>query len=203
MWFKKLLKSNQNTQVDMWIFGLMLAGGLLGLLASFVLTVEKFHLLENAGVALACDFNALFNCSTVMQTWQASAFGFPNSIIGLMSDAVVVTVAILGLARVKFPRWFLILANLGFLAGAVFAYWLLFQSVYVIEVLCPWCLLVTFATTIIIATITHYNLSHDTFRLKGKVKKFFDNFVNKGYHQLVVASWIVLVVALVYLKFSL
>ncbi|HRQ86690.1 MAG TPA: vitamin K epoxide reductase family protein [Candidatus Saccharibacteria bacterium] len=202
MWLSKLFDNNRNKQAETWVFGIMLAAGLLALLSSFVLTVEKFHLLENPGTVLACDINAFISCSTVMQTWQASVFGFPNTIIGLMADAVVVTIAVLGLARVKLPRFILILANVGFLLGAIFAYWLLFQSVYVIEVLCPWCLVVTFTTTLIFATMTHYNLMNNTFGLKKRFKKLAEAFTAKGYHQMVVASWIVIIVALVYIKFS-
>lgn len=193
---QKILRSKR------WIFGTMLAFGIIGLLASFVLAVEEIHLIKNPSAVLSCSFNVVLNCSTVMQTWQASVFGFPNMLIGLMAYPVVITVAILGLARVTLPRWFLIAANVGYILGLAFAYWLFFNSVYAIQVLCPWCLVVTFSTTLIVATLTHYNLRENTFDLKTAANARVQAFLTQGYGKMVVAGWIVLLIALVVLKFG-
>ncbi len=155
-------------RADRWIFGTMLVFGLAGLISAFVLTVEKFHLLENPDAVLSCTFNVILNCATVMQTPQASVFGFPNSLIGLMGYSVVITVAVAGLSRVYLPRLFMAWAQVGYTLGLIFAYWLFFQSVYVIQVLCPWCLVVTFATTIIFETLLRYNLRENNLYLPKK-----------------------------------
>lgn len=204
MLFNKLFaRSNANTRrSNRWIFGTMLVFGVFGLIASFVLTIEKFHLLAQPDAVLSCSFNLVLNCSTVMQTWQSSVFGFPNMLIGLMAYPVVITVAVAGLAGVRFPRWFLIAANGCYLLGALFAYWLFLQSVYAIQVLCPWCLVVTFGTTLILATLTHYNLRENTFNLKKETNKKIQTFIGKDYGKLLVAAWIVLLIALVFLKFG-
>jgi uncharacterized membrane protein len=185
-----------------WIFGTMLAFGIIGLIASFVLSLEEIHLIKNPNATLSCSFNVVLNCSTVMQTWQASVFGFPNMLIGLMAYPVVIVVAALGLARVVLPRWFLIAANIGYLLGVTFAYWLFFNSVYAIQVLCPWCLIVTFSTTLIVAALTHYNLKENTFRFKTVTNDRIQSFLSQGYGKLAVASWIVLLIVLVVLKFG-
>ncbi len=195
-------KKKRGEHSNKWIFGTMLAFGAIGLAASFVLAIEKIHLLQNPEAVLSCSFNLVLNCSTVMQTWQSSLFGFPNMYIGLMAYPVVITVAVAGIAGVKFPRSFLVVANTCYLLGAIFAYWLFFQSVYVIEVLCPWCLIVTFATTILLATITHYNLRENTFHFSKTVNKSVQRFLEKDYAKLITASWIVLMIALVVAKFG-
>lgn len=202
--FNKMLGRHSKDQLhsDRWVFGVMLFFGLAGLASAFTLTVEKFHVLENPNAVLSCSFNVVLNCATVMQTWQASAFGFPNSLIGLIGYSIVVTVAVAGLARVQFARWFLLTANFFYLLGALFAYWLFFQSVYVIQVLCPWCLVVTFATTILLATMTHYNLRHNTFGFKSSVQKKIETYLVGDYDKLLTAIWIVLLVSLVFLKFG-
>lgn len=199
MWGKAKKTERQR---DVRIFTTMLFFGLMGLIAAFVLTIEKFHLLENPNAQLSCSFNLVLNCTTVMQTWQSQLFGFPNMVLGLMGYAVVVTVAVSGLSGVKFPRPYLIAANICYALGAVFAYWLFFQSVYAIEVLCPWCLIVTFATTILLATLTHYNLRYNTFKLSSGTNKKVQQFLDKGYDKLAYASWLVLMVALVVIKFG-
>lgn len=184
------------------LFLVMLVFGVIGLIASFVLSVEEIYLLQNPDASLSCTFNLVLNCATVMQTWQATAFGFPNMFIGLMGFPIVITIALLGLSRVAFPRWFAIGMEIGILLWTIFAYWLFFNSVYVIQVLCPWCLIVTFSMTMLLAASTYYTVHKNTFQLSPKTLKPIRSFLDKGYYQLIVASWIVLMVALVILKFG-
>jgi uncharacterized membrane protein len=195
-------KAEAQKRSNKWTFGTMFVAGLLALAASFVLTIEKFHLLENPDAVLSCSFNVILNCSTVMQTWQASVFGFPNAPIGVMAYAAVMTIALIGLMGFRFPRWYVITTHVGYFFGLVFAYWLLFQSVYVIQVLCPWCLVVTFTTTLIFATMTNYVLRENSYGFSKKVNDKIQTFLDKDYHKLIVASWIVLVIALIVLKFG-
>lgn len=180
----------------------MLVFGIIGLVSAFVLTVEKFHLLQNPDAILSCSFNLVLNCSTVMQTWQSSVFGFPNMLIGLIAYPVVITVAVAGLSGVRFPNKFLIVANICYGLGALFAYWLFFQSVYAIQVLCPWCLVVTFSTTIIFASLIHYNLRENIFGFSPARNKRIQEILYSDYDKLAVAIWIVLLVSLVFLKFG-
>jgi len=202
--FSKLFKrhDDKTIQSNRWVFGTMLAFGIIALSAAFVLSVEEIHVIKNPQAVLSCTFNLVLDCSKVMQTWQASVFGFPNMFIGLMAYAVIVTIAVLGLSGTKFPTWFLRAANIGFLLGAIFAYWLFFNSVYVIQVLCPWCLVVTFSTTLILATMTHYNLRENTWNLSKKLNKKVQAFLAKDYDKLIIASWIVLLIVLVFIKFG-
>jgi uncharacterized membrane protein len=202
--FSKLFsgKSDKEQLSHKWIFGVMLAFGITGLIASFTLAVEEFHLLKNPDTILSCSFNLVVNCATVMKTPQAAAFGFPNMFIGLMGFPIVITIALLGLSQVKFPKWFLIGANIGYVFWTLFAYWLFFNSVYIIQVLCPWCLIVTFSMTMLAATITHYNLKANTFGFSKKLHKRIDQFLVKDYGKLAVAIWIVFLIALVFAKFG-
>lgn len=195
-------KSKEETKSTRGVFGTMLAFGAIGLIASFVLAVEEFHLLKNSDTILSCSFNLVLNCAAVMKTWQASVFGFPNMFIGLMGFPLVIMIALLGLSKVSFPRWFLVGAEIGIGLAALFAYWLFFNSVYIIQVLCPWCLVVTFSMTMLLAAITHYNLRHNTFRLNKDANKKVIQFLRKDYGKLLVALWVVLLVALVILKFG-
>lgn len=202
--FSFLNKKKQAESSAKWTFGTMLAFGIVGLIVSFVLSVEEIHLIQNPDAVLSCSINVVLNCSTVMQTWQAKVFGFPNMLIGLMAYPVVITTAVVGLtkARKYLPRAFWIAANICYALGAIFAYWLFFQSVYVIQVLCPWCLVVTFSTTILLATITHYNLRENTFRLKKPAHEKILAFLARDYGKMVTAGWIVLLATLVFLKFG-
>lgn len=201
--FRTLFKSSTpNQNAHRLTYGIMLGAAILALFAAFTLTINKFAVLQNPDSQLACSVNLVVDCSKVMSTWQSQIFGFPNMVIGLMAFSVIITVAVLGIAGTRFPRWFLIAANIGFLLGTLFSYWLFFQSVYAIQVLCPWCLLVTFTTTLMLATMTHVNLRENTFGLAKKLNKRVQAFLDKDFDKLIVASWIVLLIVLTFLKFG-
>lgn len=202
--FNKLFnrKSASEQRSNRWIFGTMLAFGIVGLLASFVLSTEEFQLLRNPNTILSCNFNLVLNCGAVMKTWEASIFGFPNMFMGLMGFPVIILVALLGLSNVKFPRWFLIGVQIGYTLAAIFAYWLFFSSLYVIQVLCPWCLTVTLSATMLFATATRYNFVQNTFGFKKYTQKRITLFFAGDYDKMIVAGWIVLLIALVIVKFG-
>ena len=187
-----------------WTFGTMLAFGVIGLIVSFILSVEEVRLIQNPNTILSCSINLVLDCSTVMQTWQARVFGFPNMLIGLMGYPVVITTAVVALtkARKYLPRAFWVAANVCYGLGAVFAYWLFFQSVYAIQVLCPWCLVITFSTTILLATVTHYNLRENVFGLSKAASEKVSIFLAEDYDKVLTAGWIVLLAILVFLKFG-
>lgn len=197
-------KSTHSRRSDVWIFGTMLTFGIIGLIVSFILSVEEIHLIKNPDATLSCSINLVLNCSTVMQSWQASVFGFPNMLIGLMAYPVVITTAVVALTGLagKLPRWYWRVATVCYGLGALFAYWLFFQSVYVIQVLCPWCLVVTFSTTILFATIVHYALRENVFGFSDKLNGAVQAYLKKDYGKMLVAAWIVLLIALVILKFG-
>lgn len=200
--FARFTKETRAANEYRAVFMTMLIAGIVALIAAFTLTIEKFHLYQNPDAILSCSINVVLNCSQVMQTWQSQVFGFPNMVIGLMAFSVVITIAVLGLSGTKFPRWFLIGATIGFFFGLLFSYWLFFQSVYAIQILCPWCLLVTTATTLIFSTMLHYNLRINTFQLAQKTNLKVQKFLKAGYHQMIVIGWLVLMVIVVFVKFG-
>lgn len=199
LWLKKG-KTDPRAHNVAWV--IMLFGATAALFAAFTLTVEKFHLYEDPNAVLSCSINVVLNCGTVMQTWQSHVFGFPNMVIGLMAYAILVTFALAGLVGVKFPRWWMVTANIGVFLGLLFSYWLFFQSVFAIQVLCPWCLIVTTATTLIFSSLFHINLKSNAFRLSEKNNALAQRFIKGGYHQMVVLSWIAVMVVIVFLKFG-
>lgn len=199
---KKLVKNISDKPQNKWAFSILLISGLLGLVASFVLTLDKLAITAQPDAILQCSINLVLNCSTVMQTWQSALFGFPNMYIGMMAFPVIITLGVAGLWGVKFPNLFMKIANLVVLLATVFSYWLLFQSVYVIEVLCPWCLIVSFSMTIMIAAITNLNARSNNLGLPQKQSKKVAQFYTNGWDNLIVASWIVVLIVLIYLKFG-
>lgn len=185
-----------------WIFLSMLVGALLSLLAAFVLSVEAVELAKNPNAALSCSINIVLNCATVGIHPSASLFGFPNSFLGLMAEPVVITVAIAGLMGIAFPRRFMFLAQIGYSLGFAFAVYLFFVSMFVIQALCPWCLLVTVSTTFVLFSITRYNIRENNLYLPKKLQKAAHNFIEKDFDKLLLAILVVAMFAGIFLKYG-
>jgi uncharacterized membrane protein len=134
----------------------VLIGGAIGLAASMMLTVEKIDLLLNPSYVPSCNINPIVSCGSVMVTPQASLLGFPNSLLGLVGFTVVVVTGVLAVAKVPLPQWYWAGLAVGVLVGSAFVHWLIFQSLYRIGALCPYCMVVwvvTISLLVVLASI--------------------------------------------------
>lgn len=192
----------QKRQDDVWIFSSMLVGAVLGLIAAFVLSVEAVLLAADPDAVLACSVNVVLNCATVALHPTAELFGFPNSFLGLIAEPVVITVAVAGLAGIKFPRAFMAVAQVFYTLGFIFALYLLSISYFVIGALCPWCLLVTLTTTLVWFSITRYNIRENNLYLPKHFQKRLESFVKKDYDKLVMMTFIVFIIAAILVKYG-
>jgi len=141
----------------------MLISSAIGLVASLVLSIEAVTLAANPDAVFSCDISAKISCGAVGVSWQSEVLGFPNAFLGLIAEAVVITVAVAALGGVKFPRWYMLVAQGVYAIGFVFAYWLFWQSFSVIGALCPWCLLITVTTTLVFFSLTRVNILDGNF----------------------------------------
>lgn len=160
------------------------------LVASFVLAVEAVTLAADRDAVFTCDVNAVVSCGTIGRSWQASAFGFPNAFLGLVSEPVVLTLAVAGLVGVRLPRWMMLGAQLGYTLGLVLAYWLLHQAIFDIGALCPWCLLVTVATTFVFVELTRVNVLERNLPLPPLALRFLAEVIRHRLDLLAVAVWL-------------
>lgn len=186
-----------------FLFTEMLVFAILSLIASFVLSYDAILIAKDPDVVLSCSINSIFNCVTVGSTWQANVFGFPNAFLGLISEPVVMTIAVASLAGVRFPRWFMFTANVVYLLGVIFAYWLLWQSTMVIGALCPWCILVTLSTTFVFASMTQWNIHEGNLFLSPQASARARRFVEGGWFVIGLIAWIALVVVFEIAKWTL
>lgn len=194
--------SDKKLRDDRWIFMSMLVGALGSLLAAFVLSVEVLHLARDPGATLSCSVNAIINCATVAKHPINEMFGFPNSFIGLISEPVVITVAIAGLAGVRFPRLFMFVAQIFYTLGFIFALVLLYFSLFVIQALCPWCLLVTLTTTLVWFSITRFNIREDNLFLPKNIAKKAHVWIEKDYDKFTLALIVFAIIATIFVKYG-
>ncbi|MFE4663967.1 vitamin K epoxide reductase family protein [Streptomyces sp. NPDC056716] len=164
---------------------LLVLTGAAGLLASWVITLDKFKLLEDPGFTPGCSLNPVVSCGSVMESDQAAAFGFPNPMLGLVAYAVVVCVGVTLLTGAVLPRWYWLLFEAGALFGVGFVTWLQFESLYRINALCLWCVLAWIATIILFWYVTGFTVRAGLLPAPRWVRTLFEEF-----------TWVVVVVHL-------
>lgn len=184
------------------IFIGMLIGSIASLIASFVLSIEALVLAGNPDAQLTCSINAVLNCASVALHPSAELLGFPNAFIGMIVEPVVITVAIAGLAGVKFPRLFMFFAQIGYTLGFIFAWVLFYISFVIIQALCPWCLLVTLTTTLVFFSMTRYNIREENLYLPAALSEKLKSFIRQDYDKLLLAVVVVGAIAAILTKYG-
>ena len=189
--------SNKGSKRQQFAALALLLGSGLGLLASFVLSIEALTLAKNSHAALNCDLNAAISCSAVANHWSATLLGFPNSFIGMMTLPVMVTIAVALLAGTKFPKWFMWGAQLGAGAGLLFAGWMFYMSYVEIGALCPWCLTLDAGMLLVCYGLTRYDVL--TRVVGGRRTR---KFVDRGFDTFLLALVTVVIVVVILATFG-
>ncbi|HSW74588.1 MAG TPA: vitamin K epoxide reductase family protein [Candidatus Saccharimonadales bacterium] len=121
------------------IYGLITAGGVAGLTASFLETLEYQEILKNSHAQLVCNLNSVFSCGNVLNSWQSKIFGFPNSMLCMVFFTLMLSSGVVGLTggilAPKFRLWLHGIAT--FFLG--FALWFMWESTFRVRALCILC----------------------------------------------------------------
>ncbi len=147
----------------------ILTTGLVGLFGAVSLTYEHIHQQLFPNESLSCDFSNAISCGAVMMQDQAHIFGFANSWIGVFGFILVVGFAILQLfAKKTYSKqvWVAFVAGLGF--AATFVSFLFSQSMFVIHILCPYCMVVWAGTIPLFIHVLLWARATELFDLKPK-----------------------------------
>lgn len=142
----------------------------LGILAAFELTYEKIQVLLNPGNVASCDFSLLVQCGKNMTSAQGSAFGFPNSLLGLMGWPVVMATGVATLAGARFARWWWMAFNVAAVGALSFAIWLMHVSIFILGTLCPWCMVTWLMVIPLFWVSTFWNLKHGVWSSNERVR---------------------------------
>lgn len=141
----------------------MLITGSISLIASFVLFLERIQLFLDPNYIPTCSINPVLSCGSVMVTEQARVFGFPNPVIGVALFPLVMAIGAALLAGVKFPRWWWMATQVGVVFGMGFIFWLITQSLYHINALCPYCMVVWVAMVPLFYYVSVRNMAAGVF----------------------------------------
>lgn len=170
---------------------LLIIGGAIGFIASFVITIEKIELIKNPAFVPSCNISPLISCGSVMITEQASVFGFANSLIGIMSFAVLITIGMAMLAGASFKRWFWLGLQGGALFGVLFVTWLQYQTTFVIQALCPYCMVVWTLVIPVFVYTTLYNLEQGNITTPPALKKAVA-FLTRNHYNVVLVWYLII-----------
>lgn len=193
------MSTKRETNLARTLPWILIICGVIGLLCSFTLTVEKMDVLRNPNYHPICDLNPILSCGSVMSSKQAEAFGFDNTFMGLAAFAVLVTVGACLLAGAQLKRWFWQGLQAGATAGLLFVHWLIFNSLYRIHSLCPFCMVVWVVTITTFIYVTLYNIQHRHIKIKEKLMPAYE--FARHHHIDILLFWLLLIAALILKQF--
>jgi uncharacterized membrane protein len=137
---------------------LMVMLGAVGLVASAALMIERIAVATDPDYVPSCSINPIVTCTSAMLSPQGEVFGFPNPLLGVAGFPVIVATGAAMLAGARMQSWYWTGLWLGGLGAVAFMHWLIVESLFSIEALCPYCMVVWAATTPLFAVVSAYAL---------------------------------------------
>lgn len=178
---------------------ILLIGGIIGVICAAILTSDKIEMLSNSSFRPNCNLNPIFSCTTVINSSEAEAFGFPNPYLGMIGFAILATVGAAMLAGARFKRWFWLATFGGIAFATAFVHWLIFKALYEIGSLCLYCLVVWSVTIPMFWYTWLYLLREKHIKTPKKFKKTAD-FIQK-HHGDILIVWFLIIIALILKRF--
>lgn len=187
------------TKLDRFFPWLLLIGGAIGVFASLMLTIEVFHRLTDPSFVPVCNLNPVLSCTSVADSRQSEAFGFPNYFIGIAGYAVLATTGAALLAGAQFKRWFWAGLLGGLFFGIGFVTWLQYHSLYSIGALCLYCMIVWAATIPMFWYTLLYSLRKQHLRTPDKLQGLI-GFAQR-HHADILVVWFLVIIILIGKRF--
>lgn len=134
-----------------------------------------------------------------MSTPQAEAFGIPNPLLGIAGFAALTALGVALVAGATFPRWLWLAVQAGVTFAVGFVHWLFFQSVYRIEALCPYCMVVWVVTIVAFVYVTIHNLARGNLPLPAPLRPAVAPAVS--FHGVILTVWLIVPALLIGVAF--
>lgn len=195
-----MAKQNKATLKDLFDFSLtgtiLAITGALGAFASLMLSIEEFIHLKNPNQSLNCDLNPLVGCGSILDTWQGHVFlGVPNQFWGLAAFSVLAMIGVLLIAKVQLPRWIWQGLQIGMLGGVLFVLWFIYQSMFVLNHLCPYCMLTWTVTLIAAWYTTIHNVKNANFKIPARLQKIA-SFSVRHHFDIIITIFLVIIMSI-------
>lgn len=141
-----------------WFPYILIAVGIVGIVCSLILTYDQIKVWEDPNYNPVCSLNPIVSCGSVIDSGEGHILGIPGPMYGLLAFPVLLTVGVAMLAGATFKRWFWQGLQIGAVAGVGYALWMFWLSLFSINALCPFCLVVDVAVYTGAWYITLYNI---------------------------------------------
>lgn len=178
---------------------ILIVAGIIGCVASFALTYDKLHVLQNPNYQPSCNINPILSCGSVMKTQQASLLGVPNTIFGLIAFSMLLTFGVLLAGGAKVKRWVWLAAQIAATLGVIFMHYLFFQGVFRIHAICPWCFTVWMITIPTFWYVTMFNLKEKNIYVPGRLEPI-SRFALK-HHGDILLVWYLIILGILLQRF--
>jgi uncharacterized membrane protein len=176
--------------------------GICGTVAAFTLLLNRIQYYIDPNFVPSCNINPLLDCGVVMRSKWASLFGFPNTIIGLITYPLAIFTGIIMIANKENNKYVmrgtLVLSGLGVILNIL----LLYTSAFLIGALCPWCLLAGAATSNVFFGILTHSIQKGYLTDNEKRQKQLDKLVTNGLNIKLIVIYYILIALFVYLGFA-
>ncbi|ROR74056.1 vitamin K epoxide reductase family protein [Bogoriella caseilytica] len=120
----------------------LIIAGVLGTWASVQLILSRITLALDPDASLGCDLNPLVGCGEFITSWQASAFGWPNAVLGTIGFSALLAVGVLFAAGARPATWLWRGLAAGTTFGIGWVIWFQYHALVNFRMLCPYCLVV-------------------------------------------------------------
>jgi len=187
------------SKLERFLPWLLIVGGLLALVASISLSAEVFDRLKDPNYVPICNLNPILSCTSVADSSQAHAFGFPNYFIGIAGYAGLTTIGVAMLAGAEFKRWFWQTVQAGLSFAMAFITWLQFQTLYRIGALCVFCMVVWAVSAPMFWYVTIYNLRQNNIKPPHRLAGLVD--FSRRHHGDVLLLWFLIIIGLILRQF--
>lgn len=151
----------------------LVVAGMIGFFAAMRLTVDKVGTFIDPSTAPSCNVSVLVQCGKNLESWQGSLFGFPNPLVGVGGWTAVIMVGIMVLAGLRLGRWLWIAFNIGVAGALAFVCWLIYQSIFQLATLCPWCMATWLVTIPTFWLVTLHTLKSGHISMPERGRSFF------------------------------
>lgn len=179
---------------------IIIACGAVGLFASLMLSIEEVIYLKNPSAPLACDLNPIIGCGSIIDTWQGHALlGVPNQFFGTAIFAAILTIGVSLLAGARYKRWFWQALHGGMFFGLLFVLWFMYQSIFVLKHLCPYCMLTWTAIVPSFWYLLLYGLQEEHIAVPRRLRRVYE--FSRRHHADILAVAFLAVMCLIVWRF--
>ena len=175
------------------LYAVITLAGIVGFLASFLQLIEKIELLKNPNSALFCNINAIFSCSNILNVWQSSVFGFPNSLMCVSFFAIMITAGFVAWTggTINNTLRLVFMGMAWFFVG--FGFWYLWQSIFVVGALCIFCIFCYGAVLAISGS--WLRLNYNDLKLSKTYRHLLTEAITKNYD---IAFWLLIAIIILF-----